>query len=80
MRVGPSASHRERYRLGLSRKDLMVCIDQVDLNLVRTRRHPGQVDRIEIARVRPQPGQVVHLYVQMPNPWRYVEGGLPEYR
>ena len=43
-------------------------------------RHPGQVDRIDVTRVRPPPRQVVHMYVQMPDPWRCVERALPEHR
>ena len=43
----------ERHCLGLSWEDLMVGVHQIDPYLVRARRHPGQVDRIDIARVRP---------------------------
>ncbi len=57
------AGHGERHCLGLSREDLMVGAHQFDPYLVRARWHPGQVDRIDIARVRPQPRQVVHMYV-----------------
>jgi hypothetical protein len=58
----------------------MVGVHQLDQYLVRAGRHPGYVDRIDVTRVRPQPRQVVHTYVQMPDPWRYVEGALSEHR
>jgi hypothetical protein len=58
----------------------MVRVYQFDPYLVRAGRHPGQVDRIDITRVRPQPRQVVHLNVQMADPRRYVESALPEHR
>jgi putative ABC transport system permease protein len=45
----------------------VVGVHQVDLDLVRAGRHAGQVDCIDVTRVRPQPGQVVDLYVQMPD-------------
>src|SRR3954454_18152098 len=69
----------ELHGLGLSGEDLVVGVHQFDPYLVWARRHPGQVDRIDIARVRPPPGQVIHMDVQMPRPWRYVEGALAEY-
>ena len=50
----------------------MVRVDQVDPHLVRAGRYSGQVDCIDTTRVRPQPRQVVEVYVQMPDPWRYV--------
>ena len=62
--------HGERDRRHLSGEDVMVGVDQLDLHLVRARRHPGHVDGTEITRVRPQPGQVVDGYVQMSDPWR----------
>ena len=58
----------------------MVGIHQFDQYLVRAGRHPGQVDRIEITRGRLQPRQIVHMYVEMSDPWRYVEGALSEHR
>src|SRR5262245_63047386 len=69
--------HCERHRLPARRasgKDRMVGIDQVDQNLVLAGWHPGDVDCIGVARVRPPPGHIVDVYVQMPHPWRYVEG------
>src|SRR5262245_57872214 len=74
--------HCERHRLPARRasgEDLMVGIDQVDPNLVRAGWHPGDVDCIGVARV-PPPGHIVDVYVQMPHPWRYVEGACPEHR
>jgi hypothetical protein len=67
---------RERHRLAARRasgKNLMVRVDQLNQHLVLTGRHPGHVDCIEITRVRPQPRQIVDVYVQMPDPRRYVE-------
>ena len=49
-------------------------------HLVLTGRQPDDVDCIVVTRVRPMPRQVVDGYVQMPDPWRYVEGARPEYR
>jgi hypothetical protein len=60
-------------------EDLMVRVDQVDAHLVLARRYSGQVDCIDTTRVRPQPRQVVEVYVQMPDPWRYVERARPEH-
>ena len=53
---------------------------QVDPYLVRARRHPGQVDRVDVARVRPPPRHIIHLYVQMSDSWRCIESALPEHR
>src|SRR5678816_4071894 len=80
VRISASASDCETHRLGLPREDLMVGVHQVDLNFVGARRHPRKVDRIEITSVRPQPRQVIHTYVKMPHPRRYVETALPEHR
>src|SRR5262245_46076480 len=74
------ARHGELHCLGLSGEDLMVGVDQLNPPLVLTRRHPGQVDLIVIPRVGPPPRQVINVDVQMPDPWRYGEGALPEHR
>src|SRR5512145_3474615 len=58
----------------------MVGVDQVDLHLVRAGWHAGDVDRVVVTGVRPPPRQVVDADVQMPDPWRYAEGALPEHR
>jgi hypothetical protein len=55
----------------------MVRVDQVDTHLAG--RNSGQVDCIDTTRVRPQPRQVVEVDVQMPDPWRYVEGACAEH-
>ena len=51
----------ERHQFGLSWEHLVVGIHQFDQNLVRPWRHPGEVDRIDVTRVRPPPGQVVDM-------------------
>lgn len=50
-------------------------IHQFDSDLVRAGRQQGHVNRGS-THVRPQPRQVVHVYVKMSNPWRCVEGIL----
>src|SRR6516164_3107277 len=57
----------------------MVGVHQLNPDLVRTGGHPGQVNRVVVARVRPPPGQVVNVNVQMSDPWRSVEGAFPEH-
>ena len=57
----------------------MVGVDQVDAHLVLAGRYSGQVDCIDTTRVRPQPRQIVEVYVQMPDPWRYVERACAEH-
>jgi hypothetical protein len=68
MTVRGSLTYGERHGFGLSREDLVISIHQFDQYLVRPGRHARQVDRIDVARVRPQPRQVVHVYMQMPDP------------
>jgi hypothetical protein len=59
----------------------MVGVHQFDQYLVRrTWRKPSHVDRIEITRVSPQPGQVIHTNVQMADSRRDVESSLSEHR
>ena len=58
----------------------MVGVYQFDPDLVRARRHPGQIDRVDVTRVRPPPRHVVHVDVQMANSRGRIEGSLPEYR
>ncbi len=55
-------------------------VHQFDLDLVLAGRQFGYVDRVVITCFRPQPRQVVDVYVQMSNTWRYVEGVLAEHR
>jgi hypothetical protein len=43
----------------------MVGLHQLNQYFVRTGGHPGQVNRVVVARVRPPPTQVVNLDVQM---------------
>jgi len=74
-----SRGYGERHRPGLAGEDLVVRVDQLDPYLVRARRHPGEVDRVDVARIRPPPGQVVYVHVQMPDPWRGIQRALPEY-
>src|SRR5215204_5617448 len=72
--------HGERHRLALTREDLVVGIDQLDLDLVLTRLESGDVDRVEATRVRPPPPDIIDVYVQMPNAWRNVNRALVEDR
>ena len=69
----------ERHCLGLLGHILMDGIYQVDPDLVRAGRQQGHVDRGS-THVRPQPRQVVYVYVEMANPWRCVEGILAGFR
>ena len=66
--------------IGLSGEDVVVSVDQLDLHLVVAGRKPGYVHSIVVTRIRPQPGQIVDVYVQMPDAWRCVEGALPKHR
>jgi hypothetical protein len=68
MRAGCSLGYRERHDLGLSGEDVVIRINQVDPHRVLTGREPSDVDRVEVARVRPPPRQVVDLEMEMPNP------------
>jgi hypothetical protein len=45
----------------------MVRVHQFDEHLVLAGRHSGQVDRIDITRIRPQPRHVVDVYMEMPD-------------
>ena len=63
--AGRLSRHGERPRHRLSGEDLVVSVDQVDLHLVLAGRKPSYVDCIVVARIRPQPGQVVDGYVQI---------------
>src|SRR5687767_8356539 len=69
----------ERHCLGLPGEDVVVSINQLDLHLVLAGRDPGYVDYVVVTRIRPQPGQVVDGYVQVPDTWRCLEGTLPEH-
>jgi hypothetical protein len=60
-------------------EDLVVSVNQLDLYLVLTGRQPGYVDCVAVACIRPPPGEVVDRDVQMPDPWRYLEGARPEH-
>jgi hypothetical protein len=55
-------------------------VDQLDKHLVLTGRQTRHADRIVVTRFHPTPRQVVEMYVQMPDPWRYVERACPEHR
>lgn len=65
--------HCRRYRFGLSGKDLVVAVYQLDQHVLLALPPAAYVDCADIARVRPMPGQVVECYVQMAGSWRYVE-------
>jgi hypothetical protein len=41
----------------------MVRVDQIDAQLVLAGRYSGQIDCIDTAWVRPQPRQVIEVYV-----------------
>ena len=55
-------------------------VHQLDRHLVLARRHTADVDRVAVARVGPQPGQVVDAHVQVADPRGQVQGLLPEHR
>jgi hypothetical protein len=68
-----SLRNGERHYLGLLLGDtLMDGAYQFDPDLVWPGWQQGHVDRSS-THVRPQPREVVHVYVQMSNPWRRVE-------
>src|SRR5688572_30728570 len=78
--AGRRAGNCERHRLPASwapGEDLVISVDQLDLHLVLAGRQARYVDCIAVTRIRPQPGQVVDVYVQMPETWRRVEGTRP---
>ena len=73
---------RERHRLPALRAPseyVVVSVDQLDKHLVLTGRQTRHADCIVVTRrFHPTPRQVVDVYVQMPDPWRYVERACPE--
>ena len=75
--------NRERHRLPALRAPseyVVVSVDQLDKQLVLTGRQTGHADCIVVRRrLHPTPRQVVHVYVQMPDPWRYGERARPEH-
>ena len=71
--------HGEAHHLALSGEEVVVGVNQVDPHLVRTGRQSVYVDGIAIARIRPQPRQVVHGYVQMTHAWGRVKRTLSKY-
>ena len=68
---------RERHRLPAlhaTSKYVVVSVDQLYKHLVLTGRQTSHADCIVVTRrFHPTPRQVVDVYVQMPDPWRYVE-------
>jgi hypothetical protein len=68
---------RERHRLPALHapsKYVVVSVDQLYKHLVLTGRQTSHADCIVVTRrFHPTPRQVVDVYVQMPDPWRYVE-------
>jgi hypothetical protein len=58
----------------------MVGVDQVDPNLVRADGESSDVDRVDVAGVRPPPRQVVDMDMQMSGAGRHVQGALSEDR
>src|SRR5688572_20081155 len=70
--------HGEPHCHRLSGEDLVVGVDQIDLHLVLAGRKPAYVDCIVVTRIRPRPGQVVDVDVEMPDAWGYAEGARPE--
>ena len=83
MWVRRGVGDRERHRLPALRAPseyVVVSVDQLDKHLVLTGRQISHADRIVVrCRFHPTPRQVVDVYVQMPNPWRYVERACPEH-
>src|SRR6187549_3651176 len=71
--------HGEAHHLALSREEIVVCVDQVDLHFVRSGRQAVYVDSIAVTGIRPQPWQVVDSYVQMSHAWRRLQRTLPKY-
>lgn len=57
----------------------MVCIDQLDQNLVRPRRKAIDNDRYT-ACICPVPGGVIDSHMDVPNPWNHRKCGRSKYR
>jgi hypothetical protein len=73
---------RERHRLPALRAPseyVVFSVDQLDKHLVLTGRQTRHADCIVVTRFHPTPREVVDVYVQMPDPRRYVERACPEY-
>jgi hypothetical protein len=73
---------RERHRLpalGAPIEYVVFSVDQLDKHLVLTGRQTRHADCIVVTRFHPTPRQVVDVYVQMPDPWRYAERACPEH-
>ena len=67
-----SLRNGELHYFRLTGKCFMIGIDQCDFYFVRTRRQPCHVNRVNVTRVGPPPWKIVHLYVQMSKPGRYI--------
>jgi hypothetical protein len=74
-----SPGHGELENHHLAGEDVVIGVDQLDLHLVRAGRQPGDVDRVDLTRLGPQPRQVIDVDVQMPDPGRYLKGAHPEH-
>src|SRR5215467_7380210 len=75
VRRGLRASERHRLpALRAPSEYVVVSVDQLDKHLVLTGQQTSHADCIVVTRrFHPTPRQVVDVYVQMPDPWRYVE-------
>jgi hypothetical protein len=82
MRARRGLWDRERHRLPALRAPIeyvVFSVDQLDKHLVLTGRQTRHADCIVVTRFHPTPRQVVDVYVQMPDPLRYVERACPEH-
>ena len=58
---------------------VVLSVDQLDEHLVLTWWQARDTDCIDVICFYPAPRYVVDVYVQMADPWRYVERGCPEH-
>jgi len=58
---------------------MVFSVDQLDEYLLLTGRQTRHADCIVVTRFHPTPRQVVDMYVQMPDAWRYIERACPEH-
>ena len=71
--------HREGYRDGLTEKELVIGVDQIDC-VVLAGRQVLDIDGASVARIRPMPGQAVDIDVQVADAGKDVESNRAEDR
>src|SRR5262245_19561602 len=56
----------------------VVRVHQFDFHLVLAGRESADVDSVVVARICPEPRELVYSDVEMPDAWRYLKSTLPE--